>query len=132
MGMAGRRRKRRSENRLHSQPGQPHLPRPLSHLRQRCLGARLLSQIQQPPSRVFAGMVERCQLGRNQQALPVVSQEVMLARVERRFRSAPLPPPTNKTSDHPVSPVCPPCSPVPSVVMLFAFRQKFIKEFNRD
>src|SRR5882762_9774617 len=88
MGMAGRRRKRRSENRLHSQPGQPHLARPLSHLRQRCLGARLLSQIQQPPSRVSAGLVERGQLGRNQQALPSVAQEVTVWRghsCPRRF-----------------------------------------------
>src|SRR3981189_3544911 len=81
MGMAGRRRKRRSENRLHPQPGQPHVARPLSHLRQRCLGARLLPQIQQPPSRVSASLVERSQLGRNQQALPVVSEEVTFARV---------------------------------------------------
>src|SRR5258708_2073168 len=76
MGMAGGRRKRRSENRLHSQPGQPHLARPLSHLRQRCLGARLLSQIQQPASRIPASVVERSQLGRNQQTLPSVSKEV--------------------------------------------------------
>src|SRR5260221_8976650 len=76
MGRGGRRLKRRNENRLHSQPGQPHLARPLSHLRQRCLGACLLPQIQQPPSRIPASVVERSQLGRNQQTLPSVTKEV--------------------------------------------------------
>src|SRR5216684_249393 len=109
MGMAGRRRERRSENRLHSQPGQPNLARPLSHLRQRCLGACLLPPIQQPPSRVSASMVERSQLGRNQQALPVVSEKVMVTRGARTLLSAPLPRPIDKTADAPVFPCVPPC-----------------------
>src|ERR1019366_4013163 len=74
----------RSENPQHPEPGQPNFSRPPSHLRQRRLGARLLSQVQQPPPRIFAGMVERSELGRNQQALPIVNQEI--ARVKEVAR----------------------------------------------
>ena len=42
---------------------------PLPHLRQRCLGARLLSEIQQPPSGISHRLVERHQLGRSQRPL---------------------------------------------------------------
>ena len=69
MGLAGRRRQGRSEDRQHAESGQSHLAGPLSHLRQRRLGARLLPEVQQPPSRIPASLVERSQLGRNQQAL---------------------------------------------------------------
>ena len=53
----------------HAEPGQPDFAGPLSHLRQRCLGARLLPEIQQPPSGISRSLVERRELGRNQQAL---------------------------------------------------------------
>ncbi len=42
---------------------------PLPHLRQRRLGARLLPEIQQPPSGISSRLVERNQLGRSQPAL---------------------------------------------------------------
>ncbi len=70
MGLARRRRQRRSENRQHSESGQSDFARSASHLRQRCLGTCLLSQVQQPSSGISASLVERRQLGRNQQALP--------------------------------------------------------------
>src|ERR1700722_9127005 len=79
MGLASRGRQGRSENRQPPESGQSHLARPPSHLRQRCLGARLLPQIQQPPSRVPASLVERSELGRNQQALRSFNQEVVVA-----------------------------------------------------
>ena len=66
--LAGKAR-RRSADSQHSQPGQPDLPGPVPHFRQRRLGTRLLPQIQQSPSRIPGGLVERGQLGRNQQAL---------------------------------------------------------------
>src|SRR5271165_5081776 len=76
MGLAGWRRQGRSENPEHPESGQSDFARPESHLRQRRLGTRLLSEIQQPPSRVPASVVERSELGRNQQALPVIDKEV--------------------------------------------------------
>ena len=69
MGLARQQRRRRSAHHVHAQSGQPNLRRPLSHLRQRRLGARLLPEIQQPPSRILSRMVERNQLGRSQPAL---------------------------------------------------------------
>ncbi len=36
---------------------------------QRCVGARLLLEVQQPPAGIFAGVVERSELGRDQPAL---------------------------------------------------------------
>src|SRR5258706_5928957 len=68
MGLA-RRQRRRYQNHLHPQSGQSHFAGPLSHLRQRRLGARLLPEIQQPPSGISGRMVERNQLGRSQPAL---------------------------------------------------------------
>ncbi len=54
---------------FHAQPGQPHLRRPLPNLRQRRLGARLLPEIQQPPSGISGRLVERNQLGRSKRPL---------------------------------------------------------------
>src|SRR5271170_4551290 len=78
MGLASRRRKRRSENPKHAKSRQSNFARPEPHFRQRRLGARLLPEIQQPPSRIPASLVERNQLGRNQQTLPILNQEVAL------------------------------------------------------
>src|SRR5271163_298537 len=69
MGLAGQQRRRRSAHYVHAQSGQPNLRRPLPRLRQRRLGARLLPEIQQPPSRISDGLVERNQLGRSKRPL---------------------------------------------------------------
>jgi len=73
-GLASRRRQRRSQDCQHPESRQSHLARPPSHLWQRCLGARLLPEIQQPPSRIPASLVERSELGRNQQTLPSLKE----------------------------------------------------------
>src|ERR1035438_9783667 len=49
----------KGEVKIFSTPPHVHIARPPSHLRQRCLGACLLSEIQQPPPRISAGVVER-------------------------------------------------------------------------
>ncbi len=54
-----------------AEPGQPHFARPVPHHGQRCVGARLLLEVQQPPSRIFGGVVERGELGGDQQALRI-------------------------------------------------------------
>src|SRR5208282_5898505 len=69
MGLAGWRFEGGSQDTVHTQPGQPDFAGTPSHFRQRCVGARVLSEVQQPASRVSASLVERCQLGGNQQAL---------------------------------------------------------------
>ena len=69
LGLAGRKKGWRRADSQHRQPGQPHLPGTVPHLRQRRVGARLLPQVQQSPSRISGGLVECCELGRNQQAL---------------------------------------------------------------
>ncbi len=57
------------------------------HLRQRRLGARLLPEIQQPPPRISRRLVERRQLGRDQQAL----RRLQIRQVGSRTRtSSPL------------------------------------------
>ena len=70
MGLAGR--KSSGEVQIVTTPNQdnPHLARPVPHFRQRRLGARLLPEIQQPPPGIPGRLVERPQLGRNQQPLP--------------------------------------------------------------
>ena len=78
--------RRRSANHEHSESGQPHLAGPLSHLRQRRLGARLLPEIQQPPSRIPHRVVERHQLGRGQQAL----RHLQVRQVRARAGHGPL------------------------------------------
>ena len=80
MGLARWQVKRRSSSHQHAESGQSHLARPLSHLRQRRLGARLLPEIQQPPSRISRGLVERHQLGRNQQTLRQLQIRQVLPR----------------------------------------------------
>src|SRR5437899_5418323 len=69
MGLARREAERRCADHVHAESGQSHLAGPLSHLRQRRLGACLLPEIQQPPSRIPRRLVEHSELGRNQQAL---------------------------------------------------------------
>ncbi len=49
-----------------AEPGQSNLAGTEAHLRQRCLGACLLPEVQQPPSGVSGRVVECRQLGRNQ------------------------------------------------------------------
>ena len=62
----------------HRQPGQPVHGRRLSDHGQRRLGARLLSEVPEPPPRLPRRLVERGQLGRDQQALPA-GQERLVA-----------------------------------------------------
>src|SRR5207237_10700247 len=52
----------------HPESGPPHITGPVPDLRQRCLGARLLPEVQQPPSRIPGGLVECRELGRDQPA----------------------------------------------------------------
>ena len=60
---------RKRANHVDAEPGQSDLSRLVPDFRQRCLGARLLFEIQQPPSRISRGMVERRELGRDQQTV---------------------------------------------------------------
>src|ERR1700680_2507917 len=85
MGLARRQVRRRSANHQHPESGQPNLARPLPRLRQRRLGARLLPEIAQPPPRISSGLVERPQLGRNQQAL----RSIQIRKIRKRARTSP-------------------------------------------
>src|ERR1700692_752620 len=69
MGLARWQTRRRGPDHYHPQSRQSNLARPLPNLRQRRLGTRLLSEIQQPPSGISRRLVERRQLGRNQPPL---------------------------------------------------------------
>src|SRR5579864_557368 len=85
MGLACRQIRRRSANHHYPESGQSHLARPVPHLRQRRLGARLLPEIQQPPSRISRCLVERGQLGRDQQPL----QCLQIRQSSSRTRTSP-------------------------------------------
>ena len=61
--------RRQAGDRHHRQPGQSPLPGPVSHPRQRRLGARLLPEVPEQAPRLPRGLVEHRQLGGGQQAL---------------------------------------------------------------
>ncbi len=70
LGLA-RRGRRQAGRREHRQPGQPALDGKTPDPRHRRLGARLLPEVPEPPRRLPRGVVERGQLGRDQQAAEV-------------------------------------------------------------
>jgi len=67
--LAGGQVQRRSADSYHSESGQSDLPGLVPHFWQRRLGTCLLPQIQQSPPRISPGLVERRELGRDQQAI---------------------------------------------------------------
>ncbi len=64
----GHRHRRQARDREHAEPGQPDDGRQEAGLRHRRLGARVLPEVSEPPSRLHRRLVERGQLGGNQQA----------------------------------------------------------------
>src|SRR5690242_7602896 len=65
MGMADQEQEWRPRNHLHGKPGQSSDGRQSPNSRRRRVGARVLSEISKPPRRLFKGMVERRELGRD-------------------------------------------------------------------
>ena len=59
LGVAHPGQRRRAQDREHAQPGQPADGGQDRALRRRCLGARLLSQVPEPPRRLPHGVLER-------------------------------------------------------------------------